>query len=122
MHVFSPIFNFSGPQFLTYNYLSASEWLRKHLPSKLIRNASIGMVSSMLSDIIVNCLRVLKTTKQSLAAKRSVGYIEAARMILSADGWQVSIPLVFYFLFCPLEGSHSLLQNEISNDTIFSLF
>ena len=63
--------------------------MKNLLPSKLLRNASIGFVASIVSDTIVNAFRVVKTTKQSLVAKHAVvSYGEVVAMILAADGWK----------------------------------
>lgn len=59
----------------------------KAIPSDLLRNAGIGVSASVVSDTIVNALRVVKTTKQSLGTQRSVTYAEAIKVILAADGW-----------------------------------
>jgi hypothetical protein len=58
------------------------------LPSTLVRNAGIGLASSIVSDVVVNAIRVVKTTKQSLGSRHSVTYAEAIRIILAADGWR----------------------------------
>jgi Mitochondrial carrier protein len=58
------------------------------LPSTLVRNASIGLASSVVSDVVVNAIRVIKTTKQSLGSRHSVTYTEAVRIIVAADGWR----------------------------------
>jgi hypothetical protein len=41
-----------------------------------------------VSDTVINSVRVVKTTKQSLGAKRAVTYGEAIRIVLAADGWK----------------------------------
>jgi hypothetical protein len=53
----------------------------------LVRNACIGLAASIVSDTFVNAIRVVKTTKQSLATKHGVSYLEVIRIIVSADGW-----------------------------------
>lgn len=68
--------------------MSASEWLRVLIPFKLVRNAGIGVASSIVSDAVVNALRVIKTTKQSLASKQSASYADTVRIILAVDGWR----------------------------------
>jgi hypothetical protein len=68
--------------------LSASEWLQVLIPFKLVRNAGIGIASSIVSDTVVNALRVIKTTKQSLASKQSASYADTVRIILAVDGWR----------------------------------
>jgi len=54
----------------------------------LVRNASIGFIASIISDTVTNCIRVVKTTKQSVGAKHSIGYREVIQLILAADGWK----------------------------------
>jgi Mitochondrial carrier protein len=75
-------------QFFTYNWLSTSEWVQNLLPSLFLRNAGIGLTASVVSDTVVNAIRVVKTTKQSLGSKHAVTYGETIRMILAADGWK----------------------------------
>lgn len=62
--------------------------MRLLVPSKLFRNASIGLVASVVSDVVVNAIRVVKTTKQSIGSRQAVTYAEAVRIILAADGWR----------------------------------
>jgi hypothetical protein len=76
------------PWFFTYSSLQASSWVHKLLPSKLLANAAIGFLASMVSDIVTNAARVVKTSKQALASKHNVGYSEIIRMIVAADGWK----------------------------------
>jgi hypothetical protein len=76
------------PWFFTYNTLSTSDWVRSVLPSPLLRNAGIGLVASIISDTVVNAVRVVKTSKQSIGSKHAVTYSEIIRMILAADGWR----------------------------------
>lgn len=70
--------------FGTYNYLDA------HLPQphttleKVLRYALIGLVASLLSDMLSNSLRVVKTQKQ--LSETHIGYVEAARTVIAADG------------------------------------
>jgi Mitochondrial carrier protein len=68
--------------------LSSSEWIQAIIPSQLLRNAGIGVASSIVSDTFVNALRVIKTTKQSLGSKQSASYRETVKIILAADGWR----------------------------------
>jgi hypothetical protein len=75
-------------QFYTYNLLSASERIKRLIPGKLLRNAAIGLGASALSDTVVNAIRVIKTTKQSLGSKHVVSYSESIRIVLAADGWK----------------------------------
>lgn len=46
------------------------------------------MASSVVSDVVVNAVRVIKTTKQSLGSRHAVSYSEAIRLVLAADGWK----------------------------------
>ena len=75
-------------RFFMYNFLSKNEWVQHSIPSPLIRNAGIGMIASMVSDTVVNAVRVVKTTKQSIGSKHDLSYGETIRMILAADGWK----------------------------------
>lgn len=76
------------PWFFTYNRLSKSKSLRSWIQSQLLRNAAIGLVSSITTDVTVNVFRVIKTTKQAMGPKHNFGYLETVRMILAADGWK----------------------------------
>jgi hypothetical protein len=76
------------PWFVIYNGLSSAEWLERWLPKKIIRNASIGLVASVVSDTIINVFRVIKTTKQSIGANHDFSYHDTIRVILAADGWK----------------------------------
>jgi hypothetical protein len=76
------------PWFAVYNSLSKSETVKSLIPRQLVRNGVIGMVASFISDVVVNSIRVIKTTKQAMGAKHAVSYTEAINMVLAADGWQ----------------------------------
>jgi hypothetical protein len=96
------------PWFYTYNLLSRSDALIAFIPLVNSRNAFIGFVSSIVSDTVANFMRVIKTTKQALAARgddedleygraRSITngfkvkrttYAEVIGIILAADGWR----------------------------------
>jgi hypothetical protein len=76
------------PWFVSFNYFKQAEWLKLLIPSNLLRNAAIGLVSSIVSDAVVNVFRVVKTTKQSMGSKHDISYGETVRMILAADGWK----------------------------------
>jgi Mitochondrial carrier protein len=54
----------------------------------LIRNAGIGLLASIVSDTIVNAVRVVKTTKQAVGSKHDLSYGDAIRMVLAADGYK----------------------------------
>jgi Mitochondrial carrier protein len=75
-------------QFYTYNVLSSSKVVQSLVPSQLVRNAGIGVVSSVVSDAFVNVFRVIKTTKQSLGSKQNASYMETIRIIVAADGYR----------------------------------
>eukprot|EP01091_Cochliopodium_minus_P000492 TRINITY_DN10451_c0_g1_i1.p1 TRINITY_DN10451_c0_g1~~TRINITY_DN10451_c0_g1_i1.p1 ORF type:complete len:291 (-),score=76.12 TRINITY_DN10451_c0_g1_i1:72-944(-) len=72
------------PWFFTYNYLDKNLPLPYNLPTKLLRNATMGFVSSVISDTISNSVRVIKTTKQTHA--ESISYYDATRQIIQKDG------------------------------------
>jgi len=76
------------PWFVTFNALSSAEWLKRTIKSNLLRNASIGLISSVISDTIVNVFRVIKTTKQSIGSKHDFSYSDTIRVIVAADGWK----------------------------------
>ena len=76
------------PWFFTYSTLQASSWIHRWIPSKLLANAAIGFVASIVSDTVTNALRVIKTTKQAMASKHNTGYVEIVRMVVAADGWK----------------------------------
>lgn len=76
------------PWFVTFNTLSSNEWLNKTIKSKLLRNASIGLIASVISDTVVNVFRVIKTTKQSIGSKHDFSYADTIRIIVAADGWR----------------------------------
>ena len=76
------------PWFFTFNFLSNKKWVARLLPSKLLRNAAIGFIASIVSDTATNFLKVIKTTKQALGSKHNSTYGEVIRMILAADGWK----------------------------------
>jgi hypothetical protein len=76
------------PWFACYNFLKSAAWLPVLMPSQLLRNAAIGLISSIVSDTVVNVFRVVKTTKQSMGSKHDMSYGETIRMILAADGWK----------------------------------
>uniref|UniRef100_A0A6U9X4E8 Mitochondrial carrier protein n=1 Tax=Pseudo-nitzschia australis TaxID=44445 RepID=A0A6U9X4E8_9STRA len=76
------------PWFVIFNALSSAEWLKNMVTSKLLRNASIGLVASVVSDTVVNVFRVIKTTKQSIGSKHDFSYSDTIRVIVAADGWK----------------------------------
>lgn len=76
------------PWFVIFNALSSAEWLKHLVSSKLLRNASIGLLASVVSDTVVNVFRVIKTTKQSIGSKHDFSYADTIRVIVAADGWK----------------------------------
>jgi hypothetical protein len=75
----------SYPWFATYNLLTAN-WPEPHTVGlRLLRQATIGFVASVVSDTISNSLRVLKTYRQVNQAK--IGYRDAARKIVASEGY-----------------------------------
>lgn len=52
---------------------------------KHVRHALIGFTSSVVADTLCNPIRVLKVNRQ--ASLTRVGYLEAARGIISAEGF-----------------------------------
>eukprot|EP00980_Cylindrotheca_fusiformis_P030989 scaffold25694_cov127-Cylindrotheca_fusiformis.AAC.20 len=76
------------PWFFVYNLLTKNDTVIKMFGSQLIRNGFVGLAASVASDTVVNSLRVIKTTKQSLGSKHNLSYLETIRMVLAADGWK----------------------------------
>jgi Mitochondrial carrier protein len=76
------------PWFYTYNLLSASTLIQRLISSTILRNASIGVAASVVSDTIVNSVRVVKTMKQAMGSKHQLSYLETIKIILAADGWK----------------------------------
>ncbi|KAI0315483.1 mitochondrial carrier domain-containing protein [Amylostereum chailletii] len=72
------------PWFGTYNGLDASLPPPNNLGQKLLRQAFIGFVASVISDTISNSLRVVKTYRQ--VNETRIGYFDAARNVVAADG------------------------------------
>ncbi|KAJ3977089.1 mitochondrial carrier domain-containing protein [Lentinula raphanica] len=72
------------PWFGTYNFLQDKIPETSHLPQKLLRQAFIGFVASVISDTVSNSLRVLKTYRQ--VNETRIGYINAAKAVISQDG------------------------------------
>ena len=85
------------PWFYTFRVLSHNQFLQQMIGSNHLRNAFIGFASSVVSDTFANSIRVVKTAKQAIAAKQSVGYGEVIAMILAVDGFKVRT-IVFYLM------------------------
>ncbi|CAM9851859.1 unnamed protein product, partial [Ectocarpus fasciculatus] len=80
------------PWFLTFNFLNGRLRRPSALAGMLLRNAGIGLASSVSSDVCSNSIRVLKTTKQAAAAYDSkVTYRGAAALVIENDGLLVSV-------------------------------
>lgn len=77
------------PWFYSYRVLSKSDIVARAFAPGLVKNAFIGFSASVVSDVVSNGIRVIKTTKQSIAAsRRTVNYGEAISIILAEDGWR----------------------------------
>lgn len=82
------------PWFFTHNFLEAycvrNQILDAHLKNnqnpmrKNVRRALLGLISSLISDVCSNAIRVLKTYKQT--SVEPIGYMEAAARIIEKDG------------------------------------
>merc|ERR1719491_1700455 len=81
------------PWFLTHNFLEAycvrNQIMDAHLKTqnstrKNVRRALLGVISSLVSDVCSNAIRVLKTFKQT--SIEPIGYVEAATRIIEKDG------------------------------------
>lgn len=81
------------PWFVTHNFLEAycvrNHILGAHLKQqnstrKNLRRALLGLISSLVSDVCSNAIRVLKTYKQT--SVEPIGYVEAASRIIEKDG------------------------------------
>mmetsp|Transcript_20448 Transcript_20448/g.35147 ORF Transcript_20448/g.35147 Transcript_20448/m.35147 type:complete len:296 (+) Transcript_20448:202-1089(+) len=81
------------PWFVTHNFLEAycvrNQILDAHVKNqnpmrKNLRRALLGLISSLVSDVCSNAIRVLKTYKQT--SVEPIGYMEAATRIIEKDG------------------------------------
>merc|ERR1712203_73953 len=73
------------PYFATMNVLQKQISVPGGVLMKLIRNAVIGAISSSVSDVVSNSIRVIKTKKQT-SNDHSLGYAGAAKQVLDTDG------------------------------------
>lgn len=95
------------PWFMTYNTLQANIPLYDTRMKSLLRNAGIGFSASVISDILSNGIRVLKTTKQT--HEKQITYVQAAKEVMAKDGKGVIGLLT--------RGLHTrILTNGISGD------
>jgi hypothetical protein len=77
------------PWFTTYNVLQAYLPQYKERPKKLLRQAGIGWTSGVISDVVSNSLRVVKTYRQTSATDdgKPISYRECVRHIVEKDGY-----------------------------------
>ena len=75
------------PWFVTYNYLNYyfPEDKNDSTIDKLTKRASIGLCSSIVSDTTSNCIRVIKTIKQTSA--NTISYRETINNLYSKEGY-----------------------------------
>lgn len=76
------------PWFLTFNLLDALIVKPESNALKAARSAAMGFCSSVVSDIVANPIRVIKTTKQASAAtnSHSTSYASVIAHVLQSDG------------------------------------
>eukprot|EP00754_Rhynchopus_humris_P015571 Rhum_TRINITY_DN14458_c0_g1::Rhum_TRINITY_DN14458_c0_g1_i1::g.89378::m.89378 len=76
----------SFPWFYTFNTLNAL-WPKQGWdgPWRHVRNGAIGMFATAASDVVSNCVRVVKTIRQT-HPDSSVGYFDAAKEVLRKQG------------------------------------
>ncbi|CAK0848682.1 unnamed protein product [Prorocentrum cordatum] len=72
------------PWFFTMNFLQKSIAVPQGAIAKLVRSAFCGAVASSVSDVVSNGIRVVKTKKQT-SEDGSVGYVQAAKLIVETD-------------------------------------
>jgi len=72
------------PWFGTYNTLNDALPPPHTVIQKLLRQAFIGFVASVVSDTISNSLRVVKTCRQ--VNETRIDYFDAARAVIATDG------------------------------------
>ena len=75
------------PWFVTYNYLNYyfPEDKNDTTIDKLTKRASIGLCSSIVSDTSSNCVRVIKTIKQTSA--NTISYRETVNNLYAKEGY-----------------------------------
>jgi len=74
------------PWFMTYNFLQGRVPQASSGVTKQIRSASLGFCSALVSDIVSNSVRVVKTAKQT--GHHSASYSDVIREIIAKDGLQ----------------------------------
>jgi hypothetical protein len=72
------------PWFFTYNFLNEKLPEATSRYGKMVRNASMGFMASVVSDTCSNSIRVVKTTKQTSTV--ALSYPDAVRSVIKADG------------------------------------
>jgi len=75
------------PWFLTYNYLNFyfPENKNDDLINKLTKRASIGLCASIISDTSSNCVRIIKTIKQTSC--NTLSYRQTINNLYSKEGY-----------------------------------
>ena len=73
------------PWFFTYNYLNETLPQYDDLFQGLLRNGTMGVCSSIISDTVSNSLRVIKTNKQT--HEKNISYKTTIDLILKKDGF-----------------------------------
>ena len=84
-----------------YPWFFVHDWLESYVPKPtetkkiLLRTASISFVATLVSDVCSNCLRIIKTMKQTALSSNqlipgpsdgSISYVEAIQRIYSENG------------------------------------
>ena len=75
------------PWWFMYRLLSDAKRGIGAMKDGAMKSALIGFVSSLVSDVVINSIKVIKTTKQAVGAKHSISYAAAIKMVLSASGY-----------------------------------
>lgn len=73
------------PWFFVMNLLQKSVPVPEGAIAKLWRSALCGAISSSVSDVVSNSIRVVKTKKQT-SEDGSIGYVQAAQQVVEKDG------------------------------------
>jgi hypothetical protein len=104
------------PWFVTYNYLDAKiGWNNPEehsLLKRMVRNASIGVGASVVSDVSSNSIRVLKTYRQT--AKEPIGYLTAFNEIRTKSG-------LFGWEGLFLRGLQTRITSHAINSAVFTV-
>jgi hypothetical protein len=104
------------PWFVTYNYLDAlvgwNDPIQDSMAKRLVRNASIGVGASFVSDVSSNSIRVLKTYRQT--ALKPIGYLQAVREIRAKSG-------LFGWEGLFLRGLQTRITSHAINSAVFTV-